>query len=88
MPVPKPDQFQRLFFISPTPVCRNTVCRNTVCHNTVCVTVLDGSGAGERSVALNSIDCMSAHEYSNSRPQFKQAWYVRFLIVSTARHWR
>jgi len=38
-------------------------------------------GAG--STTFDRMECISAHEYSNSRPQFKQTWYVRFLIVNT-----
>jgi len=40
------------------------------------------------SATLDRVVCISAHEYPNSCPHFKQTWYVRFLIVNTALRWR
>jgi hypothetical protein len=36
----------------------------------------------------DGIERIRNHEYSNSRPQFKQTWYVLFLIVNTPLFWR
>ena len=47
-----------------------------------------GSGTCELSATLDRVVCISAHEYPNSCPHFKQTWYVRFLIVNTALRWR
>jgi len=41
-------------------------------------------GASGISATPGPRACISPQEYSNSSPQFKQTWYVRFLIVNTA----
>jgi hypothetical protein len=48
------------------------------------LTWFDGSGTWRLLATLDRTACISAQEYPNSSPHFKQTWYVRFLIVNTA----
>jgi hypothetical protein len=41
------------------------------------------SASRSRDETADHTERILANEYSNSRPQFKQAWYVLFLIVNT-----
>jgi hypothetical protein len=46
------------------------------------------SGASEPPTTFDRTERIRTQEYSNSCPQFKHTWYVRFLIVNTPLLWR